>query len=134
MTEFFTCPVCERKSRLKHHVVHHNKAQLYFACGNNDCRHHFQVLRMSGQPDMIVAQSPHRVTLPTIKAQDHHSGVASMGCPQCSRYGKVQMTERRDDGYWRRHKCLTCGPYYTCETEDGITVHQKKRSKILVDA
>lgn len=130
MTEYFSCPACKTKSTLKHHVVHADKEQLYFQCRNNDCRNHFQVLRMSGQVDRIVAQSPHKVTQPVLKAENFHNKVAAMGCPKCGNYGKVKMTDRREDGYWRRHMCLTCGPYFTCETNEGVTVHRKKRSRL----
>lgn len=133
MTEYFHCPACGSKARLKHHVVYARKSQHYFVCCNVECRNHFQVLRMSGQPDQIVAQSPHKVTKPGIKAEDHMA-LGQMGCPTCDRYGKVKMTYRRDDGYWRRHLCSTCGPYYTCQTDDGITVHRRKKSTQAQDA
>ena len=134
MTEYFPCPSCNTKATMKHHIVGADKAQLYFQCRNNDCRNHFQILRMKGQVDRIVAQSPHKVIQPVLKAEDFHSRVADMGCPQCGNYGKVKTTDRRADGHWRRHQCVTCGPYFTCETDDSITVHQKKRSLFAEEA
>lgn len=128
MTERFVCPACERKATLKHHVVHADRAQLYFQCRNDVCRNHFQVLRMSGFPDHVVAQSPREVTIPTLKAEDHIPLARQMGCPSCHQYGKIKMTDHRDDGTWRRHNCLTCGPYWTCQTDDGVTVHRRRTS------
>lgn len=133
MTERFICPACERKARLKHHVVHADRAQLYFQCTHEACRNHFQVLRIHGQLDQVVAQSPHKV-IDGPKATDFTPSVGRMGCPECGQYGKIKMTERRDDGYWRRHKCLVHGYYYTVENPDGgISVHKKQRSKLAID-
>lgn len=133
MTERYICPACGSKATLKHHIVHADKAQLYFQCRQENCRNHFQVLRIRGCGDQIVAQSPHKVTTPALRATDFIPTIADMGCPTCGSYGKIKMTERRDDGYWRRHVCVTCGPYYTCETDDGVSVHRKKRSKLALE-
>lgn len=136
MNEYFPCPACEHKARLKHYVAHAGHAQLYFACIVEDCRNHFQVLRMPGQLDKVVAQSPHKVTPGpnTPEAERFMPVVGRMGCPECGQYGKIKMTERRDDGYWRRHKCLVHGYYYTVENPDGgISVHKKQRSKLAID-
>lgn len=133
MAERFICPACERKATLKHHVVFSNHARLYFQCRHEPCRNHFQVLRWSGQPDRIVAQSPRQVTGPKIRPEDHIPSATQMGCPECAQYGKVMLTDRRDDGIWRRHKCLTCGPYWTCETDEGIAVHKRRRAKKAIN-
>lgn len=128
----FICPACNRKASLKHYVNFADKQQLYFACRHEPCRNHFQVVRMSGWPDQVVAQSPQKVT-PQIGALGVTAMATQMGCPSCNRYGKIKMTIRRRDGYWRRHVCTTDGVYYTCETEEGVTVHRKMKSLLAVE-
>lgn len=127
--KYFPCPNCERKAALKHSVNYANKAQLYYGCTH--CRHHFQVLHMDGEQDKIVAESPRDVH----PAQETLSpdGIAGMGCPSCTRYGKVRATHNHEDGFWRRHQCVTCGPYFTCQTEDGVSVHRQMKSVLAVD-
>jgi hypothetical protein len=97
---------------------------MFFSCAVENCRNHFQVLRTEGQKPKIVAESPHKVPKPVLA----DAKMGNMGCPQCTRYGKVTTTVNRRDGYWRRHQCVTCGPYYTCEKEDGVSVHQRLKS------
>lgn len=133
MTERFICPACERKATLKHHIVHADSAQLYFQCRYEPCRNHFQVLRQRGQLDRVVAQSPRKVIAHAPKAEDHIPLASKMGCPSCAQYGKIKITNHREDGVWRRHKCLTCGPYWTCQTDDGVTVHKRPKARKAID-
>jgi len=96
---------------------------MFFRCDVPTCRNHFQVFSTEGQKPRIVAESPHKVPKPVLPAK-----LGNMGCPQCGRYGPIKTTIDRRDGYWRRHQCVTCGPYYTCEKEDGVSVHQRLKN------
>jgi hypothetical protein len=132
--EYFHCPSCNRKASLLHRVPFAAKEQLYFGCRNDACRCHFQVLRCSGFPDQIVAQSPREVTEQQTRPYIL-SLAAVMGCPGCGKYGSVKVTyPQRADGKWRRHKCRgKCGYYFTCEDVDGATVHRRMKSKKAID-
>ena len=124
MPTYMACPQCQKSARLKHYVSKPDHVRMWFACPA--CRNHFMVMRYEGQTDKILAESPRNVPAPTVIRE---SGTAiNMSCPGCGRYGNVKMTTKRHDGYWRRHQCPTCGPYYTCETRDGVSVHQKLKS------
>jgi hypothetical protein len=129
--DYFTCPACNRKATLKAHVPFAGKIKLYYGCKHDSCRHHFQVLRMDGWADQIVAESPREGDGPRNvgRAGKHAAALMlRMVCPSCARYGKVKTTTNRRDGYWRRHECPTDGPYYSCTTVDGVSVHRKLTS------
>lgn len=126
MPTYMPCPTCTRQARMKYYVAKDNHIKMWFACPN--CRNHFMAVREDGQPDRILAESPDKEITPVIAPIGDNGLIANMGCPQCGRYGRVKMTTKRHDGYWRRHQCPTCGPYYTCETRDGVSVHQKLKS------
>lgn len=127
---YFPCPVCQTKTRLKHHVLFAAKAKLFYGC--NGCRHHWQVLTMEGQAPKIVAESPREGDGFRILALEP-DGPQQMGCPRCGRYGPVKATERRtDNATVRRHKCPTDGWYFSCTDADGNVEVTKLRPNLKV--
>ena len=126
LLEYFNCPRCQTKTRVKHRVHFAAKTQLYYGCSNDDCRHHWQVLAMDGHPPRIVAESnPAELAVRVPMAGTKSS---NMGCPSCGRYGRVVGTERRaDNATLRRHRCPTDGVYYSCTSIDGDVQVTRRR-------
>jgi transcription elongation factor Elf1 len=135
LTDYFPCPACGAKSAPKHEVNFAHKVQRFYGC--TACRHHFQVLFLEGQLPVIVAESPREVSgpkaSPLVEAAKRGE-IYNMGCPSCNRYGPIKMTyPLRDGEKWRRHKCVTCGPYFSCEEADGVSVHRRMKSKLALE-
>lgn len=121
---YFPCPVCKEKARVKHAVPFVNKRQLYFGCAG--CRHHFQVLCMDGQEPLVVAESPRPGVATRKTLTEEHLG-AQLLCPSCGTYGHVRATEHRDGETVRRHECPSHGKYFSCVAADGeITTSRVK--------
>ena len=117
----FPCPRCGKGNLPKYHAAAQRGQRMYYKC--IECRCHYCVLVTDGFPPHVIAQSgieghPTKDPMP----------ITNMGCPSCGHYGRVKMTTQRVDGYWRRHQCDQCGPYYTCRTDEGVAVHKKLKS------
>jgi transcription elongation factor Elf1 len=123
MSRVLPCPRCGREVDYRYTDTDQRARRFFYKCKSDDCRNHFRAVEVPGLPMQVTSQSPpDRRTIPT---------VGHMGCPSCNVYGKVKTSFRREDGYWRRHQCLTCGPYFTCEpiaNEMGISVHKKMKA------
>jgi len=126
MSRPLPCPRCGHEVDYRYTDTDQQVRRYYYKCGNNGCRNHFKAVDMPGLPLQVTSQSPPDRKIP--KAVGH------MGCPSCGVYGKVKTSYRRPGEYWRRHQCLTCGPYHTCETEDGsIAVHKLLKALHPID-
>ena len=126
------CPRCSRETDYRFTDTDQNARRYFYKCKNDICRNHWRVVALPGFTPQVTSQSPLERRGPPHSA----GGTVSanlMGCPGCGAYGKVKTSYKRDDGYWRRHQCGTCGPYYTCEYEGGVTVHKKLKSLIPID-
>ena len=121
------CPRCGRETDYRYTDTNQSARLYFYKCRYDACRNHWRAVVVPGLPPQVTSISPlERKKPPT-------SNVNLMGCPGCGAYGKVKTSYKRDDGYWRRHQCSTCGPYYTCEYEDGVTIHKKLKSLIPID-
>src|SRR5262249_53995651 len=134
LLDYFECPKCNTNSRFKHREVRETKAEVWFGCRNDSCRHHWKMLVMEGVDPKIIAESP-RATEPAVRPYMSDAKAAQMGCPRCGRYGRVKMTETRVDyAKIRRHQCPTDGFYYSCTDVDGnVRVTKLRPSMRAVD-
>lgn len=117
------CPQCGQETDYRWTSTDQNARQYYYKCGR--CRNHFKAVAIPGLPLQVTNHSP----------LERRAGVGGdvttvghMGCPTCNTYGKVKTSYRRPDGYWRRHECLKCGPYHTCEKDGVITVYKRLKA------
>jgi len=123
MSDSLPCPRCGRDTSPRWTDTDQRARTYFYKC--TGCRNHFRAVRLPGLPLQVTNQSaPESRTLPTI---------GMMGCPECGAYGKIRVSQRREDGYWRRHQCMSHGPYHTCETEDGISIHKKMKALHPID-
>ena len=139
MAKYFPCPSCGRPTEHRHQEAFAHHRHRWYVCA---CRYSFRTLTDGyGENEEIVARTPYVDAQPgrpalAAETDQEERKVFFMGCPTCGKYGKIKTGERRRDvgEHWRRHQCETCGPYYTCEYEDGSgTVHRKLKSRKPVE-
>ena len=130
MSEELPCPRCGRNTPPRWTSTDQGARTYYYKCSNDGCRNHFRAVELEGLPLQVTSQSP--LEGEGRKAEPN-GAVGLMGCPACGAYGKIKTSVRRADGYWRRHQCLTCGPYFTCEHEGAITIHKKMKALNPID-
>lgn len=120
------CPRCGRETDYSYTDTDQYARRYFYKCRYDTCRNHWRVISAPGFTPQVTSMSPpERRKPPPV--------IGNMGCPTCGAYGSIKTSYRRDDGYWRRHQCKACGPYYTCEHEDGVTVHKKLKSLLAID-
>jgi len=122
------CPQCSRPTNYTWTDTDQNKRQYYYKCRR--CRNHFKAVKMPDLPLQVTNFSPLERRA---GVGGNPATVGRMGCPTCNLYGKVRTSYRRPDGYWRRHECVSCGPYHTCEKDGIIAVHKRLKSLIPID-
>ena len=123
------CPRCSREVEDTYNAADHRRHVYFFKCKYDNCRNHFRVVEIHGLPLQVTSMSP-----PVGRKPEPRIG--QMGCPTCGAYGKIKTSFKREDGYWRRHQCPACGPYFTCEPvdpEQGISVHRKMKALHQID-
>ena len=128
MSHPLPCPRCGRETDYRYTDTDQQARLYFYKCEYDACRNHFKAVQIEGLPLQVTSQSPPDARKPAPM-------VGMMGCPSCGAYGKIKTSYPRSDGYWRRHQCLACGPYYTCEPtdEEGISVHKKLKALNPID-
>jgi transcription elongation factor Elf1 len=127
MSDPLPCPRCGRETHRQYTATNQGMRTYFYKCKSDACRNHFRVVKIEGLPLQVINQSPLE------RKGVNNPVIGLMGCPGCGAHGKVKTSYKRDDGYWRRHQCLTCGPYFTCEHEGRITIHKKLKSLLAID-
>jgi hypothetical protein len=122
------CPLCERQTEHIYHATEQHRQTYWFRCRYAPCRTSFRAVQVPDLPLQVTHMSP-----PVARKPEPRLGL--MGCPSCGAYGKVKTSYKREDGYWRRHQCPACGPYFTCEQPDegAVTIHKKMKLKSTID-
>lgn len=125
----FDCPACTRANTARHHEYYASHQHHWYIC--SCCHHAYRTLSNgAGENPQLTSQSPRGFSR---LGQEAKAPLQQMLCPGCGNSGRVKMTERRDDGYYRRHKCRGCAkPYFSRVNNDGLTIFQKMPSNTRI--
>lgn len=125
----FNCPKCQRATAPRWSEHRNTHGFDWYVC--RSCRHAWRTLcDATGSNRKVIAESPRVDTLLDVNKSE--GVMVKTACPACGRHAPVKKTMHREDGTWRRHVC-TCGPYFSCQTAEGTTVHRRMKSTKAID-